>query len=268
MRKLIRDSSYWYEVYGEGEALVLLHGFTGSTQTWKHFVQAYETSFKIIVIDLPGHGKTNSPSPISMERCCADIRYLLTELDIRSCHLIGYSMGGRTALSFSILYPDMVKSLVLESASPGLELEKDRSSRVKNDERLAQKLEHEGLESFINYWQRIPLFETQQRLSSDVQLTIREERLSQSVEGLAMSLRSMGTGRQPSWWSSLSSLNKRVMLIVGEQDTKFVSINQKMNKALPNSQLTIVKQAGHAIHVEQPEFFGKIVEMFILADRE
>lgn len=267
MRKLIRDSNYWYEVYGEGEAVVLLHGFTGSTQTWNQFVQTYQSSFKIIVIDLPGHGKTESPSPVSMKQCCHDIRALLKEIGINSCYLIGYSMGGRTALSFSMSYPDMVKSLVLESASPGLELEEERNSRRKSDEKLAQKLEQEGLESFINFWESIPLFESQRSLPLNSQSKIREERLSQEKEGLAMSLRYMGTGSQPSWWSKLSTLNIPILLIVGELDSKFLSINKRMNEALPHSQLSIVKQAGHAIHVEQPEFFGKIVEMFILPER-
>ncbi|WP_010097119.1 2-succinyl-6-hydroxy-2,4-cyclohexadiene-1-carboxylate synthase [Ornithinibacillus scapharcae] len=268
MKKLIRDSSYWYEVHGEGEALVLLHGFTGSTQTWNHIIQTFRSSFQIIVIDLPGHGKTVSHSPISMEQCCTDIRTLLVEIGIDSCHMIGYSMGGRTALSFSMLYPDMVKSLVLESASAGLDLEEDRHSRRTNDEKLAQKLEREGLESFIDFWESIPLFESQKNLSLETQNEIRKERLSQNVEGLAMSLRSMGTGSQPSWWPKLSLFNKPVLLIAGELDSKFVSINKRMHEALPQSQLTIVKQAGHAIHVEQPEFFGKIIEMFIFVDRK
>jgi 2-succinyl-6-hydroxy-2,4-cyclohexadiene-1-carboxylate synthase len=267
VRKIIRDVEYWFEIYGEGEPLVLLHGFTGSTHTWDKFIEQYKHTFKVLVIDLPGHGKTRSSSPVEMEQCCHDIRRIVTDNGFDTFHLVGYSMGGRTALSFAMLFPQVLKSLILESASPGLQTEEERQNRVLQDERLAKMLEQEGLESFIQYWENIPLFLSQQDLPVDTRSNIRKERLTQSVEGLALSLRSMGTGKQPSWWDRLPTLLIPVLLLVGELDKKFVAINDKMDKALPNSRLTIVKNAGHAIHVEQPKIFGKIVEEFIFADK-
>lgn len=257
--------SYWYEIHGDGEAVVLLHGFTSSSRTWSDFIANYQAAFKIIVIDLPGHGKTSS-AEVSMEQCCQAIRAILQEIGINSFHLLGYSMGGRTALSYAMCYPEQLLSLTLESASPGLETVEERESRIRNDERLAKKLEQEGIESFVDFWEAIPLFNSQKKLAQHVQNTIREERLSQTAEGLALSLRAMGTGRQPSWWLKLITFEKPVLLVVGELDEKFVTINKRMHELLPNSNLTIIKNAGHAIHVEQPDFFGKIVEKFILAE--
>lgn len=263
MRAVIRDNSYWYEIYGEGEAVVLLHGFTGSTKTWSNFIESYQSKFKIITIDLPGHGKTECPNPISMETCCHDIHTILQRNQIHRFHLLGYSMGGRTALTYAMLYPEQLQSLILESASPGLRTEEERHNRIQSDEKLANKMEEEGVESFVNYWENIPLFESQKKLPQNIQQKIRNERLSQSAEGLAMSLRTMGTGRQPSWWSHLETFDKPVLLIVGELDHKYVAINSEMKKSLVNSEMIVVKNVGHAIHVEQPEFFGKMVEEFI-----
>jgi len=73
----------------------------------------------------------------------------------------------------------------------------------------------------------------------------------------------MGTGIQPSWWKPLNHLNTKVLLVVGELDEKFIQINQKMHNLLPNSHLEVVKEAGHAIHVEQEAKFVKLVIDFI-----
>ncbi|GIO28603.1 2-succinyl-6-hydroxy-2,4-cyclohexadiene-1-carboxylate synthase [Ornithinibacillus bavariensis] len=268
MRTLIRDVSYWYEIHGNGEPIVLLHGFTGSTHTWDQFLEKHQKQFTILVIDLPGHGKTFASSSVDMESCCHDIHRIVTENGFDQFHLVGYSMGGRTALSYAMFYPQALKSLTLESASPGLATIEERKKRIDQDENLASMLEEKGLESFVKYWENIPLFLSQRDLAENVRKELRRERMSQSVEGLVMSLRSMGTGSQPSWWYTLSALTVPVLLIVGELDHKFISINEKMDKLLPNSKMTLVNNAGHAIHVEQPELFGKIVEEFILADKK
>ncbi|WP_042143028.1 2-succinyl-6-hydroxy-2,4-cyclohexadiene-1-carboxylate synthase [Paucisalibacillus sp. EB02] len=268
MRKVIRDASYWYEIHGEGEVIVLLHGFTGRTKSWSSFIEEYKAKFKIFVIDLPGHGKTRTPTPILMEQSCQDIHEVLKQNGIEKFHLVGYSLGGRTALSYAMNFQEQLTSLILESASPGLESEKERVARIDNDEKLARKIEHGGVELFIDFWENIPLFESQKKLPTEVREAIRNERLSQTKEGLALSLRCMGTGSQPSWWNDLQKVHIPVLLMVGELDQKFLGINKRMEKSLVNSELKVVHETGHAIHVEQPEFFGKLVEEFILANRK
>lgn len=77
------------------------------------------------------------------------------------------------------------------------------------------------------------------------------------------SLKGMGTGVQPSWWSDLSSMSFPVLLLAGAEDSKFAAINREMNNELPDSRLEIISGAGHAIHVERPEIFGTIVNGFL-----
>ncbi|MFC2947128.1 2-succinyl-6-hydroxy-2,4-cyclohexadiene-1-carboxylate synthase [Virgibacillus sediminis] len=258
----INDASYWYQVHGEGTPLVMLHGFTGSSSTWSDFIRKYSGGMKIITVDLPGHGKTETPSIRTMEDCCRDLHKLFGFLGLHKFHLAGYSMGGRTALSFSVTYPDLVETLVLESASPGL-LGEEKKERLEKDARLSSWIEREGITSFVDYWENIPLFESQKRLPASIRDAVREERLSQSEKGLAQSLQGMGTGNQPSWWDKLASLNFPVLLLAGEYDEKFIEINRSMAKKCSAGSLTIVEDAGHAIHVEKPEIFGKLVSGFI-----
>src|SRR5699024_12416243 len=91
----------------------------------------------------------------------------------------------------------------------------------------------------------------------------REERPGQAAEGLTQSRRHMGTGKQPSWWGQRNAFKKPVLLLAGTEDEKFVEINKKMENQLQTSKFVSVKNAGHAIHVEQPEIFGKLVSGFI-----
>lgn len=264
MKFAINNRSYSYELYGSGAPLVLLHGFTGSTLTWHPLLNYLKSSFKLILIDLPGHGKTDTKSACTMEMFCEDLKGFLTHLGLESVHLLGYSMGGRTALSFAMMYPEMVRSLILESASPGLKTENARLERRKKDDILANRIINEGITQFVDHWESLPLFETQRQLPQEIRQTIREERLMQSPEGLAHSLRYMGTGSQPSWWHHLNELKLPIQLLVGQLDEKFIFINQEMDKLFPNSDLKIISEAGHAIHVEQPEIFGKMIEGFIV----
>ncbi|AXI09833.1 2-succinyl-6-hydroxy-2,4-cyclohexadiene-1-carboxylate synthase [Oceanobacillus zhaokaii] len=259
-----KTASYWYEIHGEGIPVVLLHGFTGSTATWQQFIDEQKDKLQIIAIDLPGHGNTETKEPITMEACCHDLSQLLQFLRLDSIHLLGYSMGGRTALSLAMLYPELIEKLILESASPGLMTADERKMRIEKDELLAKKIKQDGLVSFIDFWQDIPLFQTQKFLPTHVQQTIRKERLSQTEQGLADSLRFMGTGKQPSWWEKLHLFKRPVLLMAGELDPKFAAINKKMRNSLEKSEVVIVEKAGHAIHIEKPAIFGTLVSEFIM----
>ncbi|UOQ85349.1 2-succinyl-6-hydroxy-2,4-cyclohexadiene-1-carboxylate synthase [Gracilibacillus salinarum] len=255
----IRD--FWLESYGEGEPVVFFHGFTGSAQTWQ-FIRELIPDRQLIFVDLPGHGKTNAKVD-SLEECCHQLQKVFRQLKVELFDLVGYSMGGRTALTFVSLYPDMIRSLLLESASPGLANDVERETRFQKDLELASFIRSHSLDEFVEKWENIPLFVSQKQLPESVQQMVRLERLSHTREGLAMSLESMGTGKMASCWKMLGQIEMPVLLLAGEWDNKFININQEMLKLMPNSEYKLIEQAGHAIHVEQSRIFGTIVEEFI-----
>ncbi|HSU79508.1 MAG TPA: 2-succinyl-6-hydroxy-2,4-cyclohexadiene-1-carboxylate synthase [Candidatus Angelobacter sp.] len=260
-----QDVSLYYEIKGSGVPLVLLHGFTGTHQTWAPY-EAWGDRYQLILVDIVGHGEsqvlneTDILVPYTMEAMAQALCQLLIHLNVRQAVVLGYSMGGRLALYFATHYPDRVQALILESASPGLSDENERESRRKHDEQLAEHLLTEGVTCFVNRWENIPLFASQKKLPLSILERIRSERLSQTAEGLAGSLKGMGTGSQPSLWGGLSDLQLPVFLIVGEWDEKFVTIAHRMDEKLPDSHLWVVQRAGHAVHVEQFDFFVKIVK--------
>lgn len=258
----VDDATYHVTKQGSGPPVVLLHGFTSTMHTWEHVITALKENFTVIAIDLPGHGKTVTPDR-SMEKCCIDIAFILQTFHYPRVHMVGYSMGGRTALTFAQMYPKMVRSLTLESASPGLRTEQERLERKSMDEKLATRIKREGIEAFVDFWENIPLFASQKVLEQQVQARVRKERLSQKPSGLAMSLRHMGTGKQTSLWHTLQSCAVPIYLLVGAYDDKFVEINQEMVALFPDAQIDIIEGVGHAVHVEQPEVFVRHIKAFL-----
>ncbi|WP_010678521.1 2-succinyl-6-hydroxy-2,4-cyclohexadiene-1-carboxylate synthase [Bacillus timonensis] len=258
--------TYHVKVVGEGEPLVFLHGFTGNMTTWNQITEILHKSFQCVLIDIIGHGKTDYPVDYSryhIEKVAKDISNILDVLEIPKAHIIGYSMGGRLALAVAILFSTRVSSLILESSSPGLRTDEERAERRKSDEILANRIEQEGIESFVTYWEKIPLFASQKKLTKEKQLKIRKQRLENSPIGLANSLRGMGTGMQPSYWNRLNEIHFPILLICGELDKKFCRIAEEMSSSIQNGKLEKIVEAGHAIHVEQPDIFGKIISEFV-----
>ena len=266
MKTLINGVRYHVEQCGDGFPLVLLHGFTGAASTWKPFSPMWGQHSTLLMVDLIGHGETESPGDMArydIKKAANDLKMLLDQLGIDKADFLGYSMGGRTAITFASLYPERVRKLVLESTTPGLVNPEDREARIRQDHKLAARIEQEGLEPFIDFWESIPLFQSQLNLPEEVREQIRSQRLRNNPVGLANSLRGMGTGAQPSWWDQLENFDFETLLITGELDEKFCKIATDMASRLPNPTHLTINGCGHAIHVEEREKFGTIVSEFL-----
>ncbi len=256
---------YNVEVSGAGPPVLALHGFTGSAATWQPTAEALGASFTVCAIDLLGHGgssRPDDPARYSMANTIADLRVVMDELGHPAANLLGYSMGGRIALSFALAAPERCGSLALESASPGIADDKERAERVAADEALAKRLETEGIEAFVDYWQSIPLFATQSRLPQAVRDALRAQRLAGDPAGLAASLRGIGAGAQPPVHLGLPSLVVPTMFLVGELDTRYCEIALEMASNASAGQVTLVSEAGHAVHLEQADTFHETLRVF------
>ncbi len=257
-----------YEENGTGLPIVLLHGFTGDSRDWVNFFRKVPIDRPWVAIDLLGHGQTDAPETAlryQMEHQIADISAVIDHLHLRSFILLGYSMGGRTALAYAVQHAHHVASLVLESASPGLSTEDERNQRRASDELLAKRILEVGTDQFSEEWANIALFSSQNGLSKEDKALSQAVRKSQRAVGLAGSLRGMGSGSQPSLWTALSQLPMPVLLISGEQDHKFTQIAAAMQQAIPHATRVIVEGAGHNVHLESPNAFWKEVEYFMRA---
>jgi 2-succinyl-6-hydroxy-2,4-cyclohexadiene-1-carboxylate synthase len=238
---------------------VLLHGFTGSGNNWQTLAAQLASTHTIILPDIIGHGLSDAPDAVErydIEQAADDIAALVDGRFV----LAGYSMGGRLALTIATRYPERVQALILESATPGLRSAADRAARQQSDEALADQILANGLEWFSEYWGKLPLWAYQ---STAAREALRASRLQNRPIGLANSLRGMGTGAMPPLWDQLPQLTMPVLLLAGELDQKFAAINQEMASMLPDATFTMVTNAGHAIHVEQPHIWLQEVTTFL-----
>jgi 2-succinyl-6-hydroxy-2,4-cyclohexadiene-1-carboxylate synthase len=247
----------------EGVApLVLLHGFTGSAANWRGLQEALAPICPTIAIDLLGHGASAAPSDPThyyLEHFASDFVAILDQLAIDRCCLLGYSLGGRAALHIALAAPTRLHGLILESASPGLADTSERAARVAADEQLAQQIERDGLAAFVDFWERLPLWESQKQLPNTVRQALRTQRLRNNPQGLAASLRGAGTGTQTALHTQLTTLRLPTLLIVGALDTKFSAIAAAMQATLPNAELAVVPNVGHTVHLEAPQRFAALI---------
>lgn len=209
--------------------------------------------FTALCLDAAGHGD-NVDGCRSLPQCADDIASA-----IQPGILVGYSMGARMALHVALQHPETVSQLVLISGTPGLTTQAERAARIQSDNELAHRIEQIGTEAFIDEWLALPIFsgltdETNQRT----------QRLHNSPKGLADSLRHAGTGTQESQWEHLHRLTMPVHLIVGELDNKFRTIAKDMQPLLQSSEIKVVPNVGHTVHLEDPPTTGLILDSIIL----
>lgn len=251
---------------GTRPPLLLLHGFTGSRESWTPLLPSLEESYETITIDLLGHGLSDAPTDperYRVERLVTDLIDLLDQLGIEETALLGYSMGGRLALHLATHAPERVSALILESTSPGILDDLARATRRALDQTLAYEIEAYGLRPFVDYWESIPLFESQKGLDPATRDRVRMIRLRHSPIGLANSLRGTGAGQQTPLHDRLGRITAPTLILAGELDQKYVRIAEEMAELIPNTSREIVPGVGHNIHLEDPESFLEVVLEFL-----
>jgi len=246
-------------------AIVFLHGFTWEGAAWAPIAEALSDRFYCVAPDLPGHGATSWPEPAaewSFDRVVDALDAALLKLDLVAPRVVGYSMGGRLALSLALLRSIPVDRLVLIGVSAGLEHHHDRLQRVRSDAELAERLVSEGMEAFVERWMALPLFETMRALEPALLAKLNAGRVVQPPGGLAASLKTMGTGSQPYLMEALSTLPMPTLLVVGEHDQKFRAIAEQMHARLPQGRLEVLPGCGHSVPFERPEDLSALLTAF------
>jgi len=255
-----------YFVTGDGPPVTLLHGFTQSGRSWRELISRMPEGWKWIVPDLRGHGETQTrrDAPCSMEACAADLEMLWDELGVERTHLAGYSMGGRLALHVAARQPERILSLLTIGAHAGLD-EDARAGRRQGDEALAERIERDGVESFVDYWSSLPLFAGLQRRGPAYLAEVRADRLQNHATGLACSLRGMGAGVMEPVWDELSLVTFPCTFVAGQLDHGYVASARRLAVTVRNGRAELVLRAGHAVHQERPDAFARVLANHLAA---
>lgn len=244
--------------------ICFLHGFLGSGEDWQPIITVLSTTYNCIAIDLPGHGRSVQleDEAYHFNHTAALVAEIAQQQKQRGCHVVGYSMGGRIALALAVMYPELIQSLTLLSASPGLASEQERIARQNSDGAIAKRLETENTEQFLRDWYTQPLFAALAANKPLLEVTI-ARRLQHDPKEWAKALRGTGTGIQPSYWEKLERIRIPTLLLTGKKDSKFIAIADMMKQNNTQFITEITPNAGHALHIEQPSVVAKHIRSFI-----
>ncbi len=245
--------------------VVFLHGFLGNSADWDFLKDILARDYFCIFPDLPGHGQNKgglSDDRLTFKRLGLGLANTLDELGISTAHLIGYSLGGRLAMYFALHFSKRVKSLVLESASPGLVGQNERRARRIEDDRRAAQIRSEGLERFLEDWYRMQLFASLQG-RPELLRNLRSRRAQNDPQAMARVIAELSPGRQAPVWDELGDIQAPAMLLAGELDEKYMALVKRMAAVMPNSRLQIAPGVGHNVHIESPEWYIQTIRAFL-----
>jgi pimeloyl-ACP methyl ester carboxylesterase len=215
----------YYEVYGRGKPLFLLHGFTQSSQSWKQFIPEYDNEYEVYLVDLMGHGKS-SPfiEKVSLRSAAQNLSDLIEYLGLESINAIGYSYGGEILFQLALINPNLIKTMIVVGSCG--------TWNAKEFPEFVEYLSYKNLENLT--WMH------------DQQTS--EERIRNILDQV------------PNYFVNLSedelkSIKSRTLLVVGDSDYTVpleCTIRTKTN--MPNAFLWIVPNTGHRVHLDSNKY--------------
>ena len=237
-----------YEVYGDGPALILTHGYSSTSAMWEGQIEALSKHHKLVLWDMRGHGKSDypaDPNAYSEALTIGDIAALLDHIGTRRAIVGGLSLGGYMSLAFYRTHPERVAALLIIDTGPGFKKDEARTAWNKRAHETAERFERDGLS----------VLKSLSRERSSV--THRDAR------GLALAARGMLTQRDASVMEVLPEIAVPSLIVVGADDTPFLAASDYMAAKIPGAKKVVIPSAGHAVNIDQPQAFIDAVLPFL-----
>lgn len=256
--ELINNTKLFYELSGKesGETVLFLHGLGSSSQDWEKQVDAFTSEYRVMTIDMRGHGQSDKPhEPYSMSVFASDVKELLSRQGIEKVHLVGLSMGGMIGFQLAVDSQELIQSMTIINSGPGVVIKtfKDRFSvwlrflivrfmgMKKMGETIAPRLfvepEQEALRQlFVQHWAQ-----------NDPKAYMNAMR---AIVGWDVEDR-------------IHTINCPTLIIASDQDYTPVSAKESYMKKMPSATLHIVENAHHAVPVEHPDVINEVLMSFI-----
>lgn len=244
-----------YEVHGQGEPLVLVHGATLNHRMWDAQLESLGKKYQLILPDLRGHGESK---PTTEGKFLAeDLALLLDHLHLESAIVGGHSLGGSVATSFALTYASRCRALIIiDSFLPGYRLTAWQGTGP-----YAQKAKTEGLAAALSAWLDDPLFASAMRSPA-------AEKLRELVSAYKGWGAKEGGG---SMWppgkrvvERLGELAMPTLVLLGELDLKDMHLQAaQLRSAVKGCKLVMIPGAGHMSPMERPDEVNKAIKTFL-----
>jgi len=246
---------------GGRPVLVLLHGFAQTRRCWGPLADGLAADRTVVAVDLPGHGGSTRAADADLDRTVDLLGSTLAGLD-GPLDVLGYSMGGRVALTWMVTDPGRIRRLVTIGATAGITDTSRRAERRDADEERARRVERDGVDGFVEWWLGLPMF-----AGLPDWARFDEERRGNSADALAASLRNAGTGSMRPLWDDLAALGRSggapaLLALAGGDDPDYVAHAARLAADTGGRAVTI-PGAGHAAHLERPDETLAAVRRFL-----
>ena len=252
----VNGISIHYTDEGEGDVVLLIHGLGSSSGDWELQFPVLAPSYRVIAVDLRGHGQSSKPAgPYSMSMFAGDIAALIESLEIAPCHVVGLSLGAMTTLELAAARPDLVRTAVVVNAGPDF---------------IPRTLKEKAM-----VWQRLTLVRTvglrklgqliaARTLPDEDQAELRELVASVIADNdKAAYLASMNAIVGWSVVDRLDQVTSPMLVVASELDYTPVESKQPIVNDAPDAKLVVVPGARHLLPVEKPEEFNEILTTFL-----
>lgn len=248
MPTIERDGvTIYYEDHGQGEPVLLTHGYSATSQMWKGQVEAFAGRYRITTWDMRGHGQTDSPDDLALYSEAAtveDMAAILDHLGIEKAVIGGLSLGGYMSMAFNVAHPEKVRALMLIDTGPGYKKDEPRAAWNETSYKRAENLEQNGLAALGS--------------GSEVRIA-----MHRGADGLAKAARGMLTQFDSRIIESLPNITLPTLVLAGANDTPFLGATDYMANKIPGASKAIVPDAGHASNIDQPAAFNAAVGDFL-----
>jgi pimeloyl-ACP methyl ester carboxylesterase len=252
----INDLNMYYEIHGQGEPLVLIHGLGSSSRDWEYQLEYFASSYKVLIYDVRGHGQSDKPpGPYGVPIFTQDLAELMKALDISAAHICGISMGGMIAFQMGVDYPEMVKTLTIVNSRADLVpdtlgerwniFQRLVVFRLLSMEKIAETLSRR---MFIK-----PALEEQRLLFV--------ERWANNPKPAYMAVMKSLVG-----WTvedKLGEIDTPTLIMAADEDYTPVEDKQRDVNKMKNAELVVIEDSRHATPVEHPELFNRTLASFL-----
>ena len=254
-----------YTYQGEGSTIVLLHGYLETKEVWTDFATALAKKHRVITIDIPGHGNSETLQQTHHMCLMAEaIESLLSNLQIETCVMVGHSMGGYVALCYAEYYAHRLTGFTLFHSSIYADTEEKRNNRRREIEFVMS-----GKKDLILNTNLPNMFadENVARFETDLE-RIKKHAQKHTAEGISALLRGMMERQDRQ--ELVKNFNKPMLFIFGKKDNYIpVEAAQKMIEVNPKIKVEWLKNSGHMGFIEEFEkSLEIIIEFVLLAHRE
>jgi 3-oxoadipate enol-lactonase len=255
-KKQIRDITMHYEISGKGPNLVFIHGLGSSTRDWEFQTEYFYKNYRVITLDLRGHGQTDKPQgPYSIELFANDVASLLKSIDAAPAHVIGLSMGGAVTFHLCTDHPEVVKTACITNMSAAMPVKTFAQKRMYYMRYLIVHLL--GMRKMGEVIASKVFLKPHQQSLRDM---LKERWAENSKKQYLASLAALKN------WSVMDRLymiSCPVLIVHSEFDYTPREHKEEYTAIIPNAEFVIIPDSGHVVNVEKPGTYNEIVSNFL-----